>query len=293
MHKVMAREFGQTRHGSVVGWGNIALLVSLCLVAWSSTSAYAKSRVEASLPELVSLLSELSPQQCFQVGPFGEKVAVRTEIVRFVIQTGNSNKPEAWTSIDLRATKLLGSERLPAGTRVLFSPWRTLNVLTVLIDTMSALEPLCAHSLEQRGAIIERRLMSLISRIELSTQELATKEKSLIAFDIETMSVVEGLDLPLAGTMATRPKGLPSPAQFGRQIGKFKEMNVAAIIHAKGGDLAQPRAASRELSVPLVVLDLDKEIPSSLTFSQYLEEFYRAVLSGLGVRLIPSEEREN
>ena len=52
-------------------------------------------------------------------------------------------------------------------------------------------------------------------------------------------------------------------------------------------------AASRELNIPLVVLDLEKEIPNSVPYSDYLEEFYRAVLSGLGVRLASQEEREN
>ena len=289
----MDSEFEITRYSRVIRWRNIASMLFFFAVTFYLNSAHAKSRVEAPLPELVALLTELSPQDCFQIEPFVQRASARAEVVRFGITSPHSAEISEWESVDLRQSRVLGTQRLPSGARILFSPWRALNAVTLLADRMSELEPLCAHSIEKRTAMIERRLMGLISRIELSTQELATKEKALVAFDVETVGVVEGLDLPLAGLMAQSPKGLPSPAQFGRELGKLRKMNIAAIIHARGGDLAQPRAASRDLNIPLVVLDLDKEIPSSLSFSQYLEEFYRAVLNGLGVRLILKEEREN
>ena len=75
-------------------------------------------------------------------------------------------------------------------------------------------------------------------------------------------------------------------------VGSIPFREGRGTVHALGGDLAQPRAASRELNIPLVVLDLDKAIPSTVVFSVYLEKFYEAVLAGLGVQLAPDEARE-
>ena len=174
----------------------------------------------------------------------------------------------------------------------MFSPARILTAVNALAEVMTDFEPICAHSIEQRAAVIERSMIRLSQRLERSTEALSKAARSMVAFDSETLAIIEALHLPAAGTMVDKPKTLPSPAHFGRQLVQFRSDKVAALIHALGGDLAQPRAASRELNIPLVVLDLDKAIPSTVVFSVYLEKFYEAVLAGLGVQLAPDEARE-
>ena len=270
--------------------------LSLCLFAlgFPGPLSHAKTQIEAQLPEVASLLNELSPSHCFRVTWAAGSASPRGQTVQFKpLDNDQIGTKDASQAFEVIPPKSPGLEKLPGATRALFSPRRALVAIQLLTEKMSELEPLCAHSIEKQAANTERQLRELLVRLERSTADLDKKEKTLIAFDVETIGVVEGLQLPLAGTMAESPKTLPSPARFGRELGKFRNDNVAAIIHARGGDLAQPRAASRELNIPLVVLDLEKEIPNSVPYSDYLEEFYRAVLSGLGVRLASQEEREN
>ena len=270
----------------------LSLAVSLVLIL-SASYSHALTEIEAKLPEVAALLHEISPPGCFSVTLAKANSLAKAETVQFKVQATDSQVTKGGhDTLELVPRKSSGLEPILIGTRALFSPKRALIAVEILSNKMSELEPLCAHSIEKKAADIERRLVELIDRLEQSTEDLAKRQQTLIAFDIETIGVVEGLQLPLAGTMAQEPKALPSPAQFGRELGIFRRSNVAAIIHARGGDLAQPRAASRELSVPLVVLDLDKEIPKSVPYTKYLEEFYRAVLSGLGVSLLMGDERE-
>ena len=92
--------------------------------------------------------------------------------------------------------------------------------------------------------------------------------------------------------MVDKPKTLPSPLILAVNWFNFVPTRLLRHLFTPLG-LAQPRAASRELNIPLVVLDLDKAIPSTVSSSAYLEKkFYEAVLAGLGVQLAPDEARE-
>ena len=97
---------------------------------------------------------------------------------------------------------------------------------------MTDFEPMCAHSVEQRAAVIEQSMTRLSQRLERSTEPLSNAARSMVAFDSETLAIIEALHLPAAGTMVDQPKTLPSPAHFGRQLVQFRSGKVAALIHA-------------------------------------------------------------
>lgn len=284
-------KFHQSRRGpgrSALGW---AFTIATVLL-WAPTSS-AKTELSASLPELVALLEELRPEHCFEVRLVSETLTTGGSVVLASRIRTTENDAPLERRLEIAQWINAKSEKLPDGTRILFSPRRAVVSINALAERMADLEPLCAHLVEQNSAEIERRLVDLLQRLEQSTESLNERNQGLIAFDVETLGVIEGLNLELRGTMTQQPKTLPSPAQFGRQLKAFRNTKVAAIIHARGGDLAQPRAASRELNIPLIVLDLDKSIPATLGYSRYLEEFYQAVLNGLGIRMNVRDKPEN
>ena len=73
-------------------------------------------------------------------------------------------------------------------------------------------------------------MAQLSQRLERSTENLSLEQRSIVAFDGETLAIIEGLHLPAAGTIE-KPKTLPSPAHFGRQLVRFRSKG-AALIHA-------------------------------------------------------------
>lgn len=256
--------------------------------------ASAKTKIDAVLPEVRALLIELSPPSCFVLNP-QTNGSGQNQVSQIAFTSGEQSIQAIGLKkkvVDLTAVQSPYLVKHPIGTRLMFSPLRILSVVNVLAEIMTDFEPMCAHSVEQRAAVIEQSMTRLSQRLERSTEPLSNAARSIVAFDSETLAIIEALHLPAAGTMVDQPKTLPSPAHFGRQLVQFRSGKVAALIHALGGDLAQPRAASRELNIPLVVLDLDKAIPSTVTFSAYLEKFYEAVLAGLGVQLALDESRE-
>ena len=268
--------------------------VAFVFLVFASQLASAKTTIDAALPEVRALLIELSPPSCFLLNP-KPNGADQNEVSQIAFTSGEQFTKDIGLKkkiVDL--TKVQSSDLVthPVGTRLMFSPVRILTAVNALAEVMTDFEPICAHSIEQRAAVIERSMIRLSQRLESSTEALSKAARSMVAFDSETLAIIEALHLPAAGTMVDKPKTLPSPAHFGRQLVQFRSDKVAALIHALGGDLAQPRAASRELNIPLVVLDLDKAIPSTVVFSVYLEKFYEAVLAGLGVQLAPDEARE-
>jgi len=248
-------------------------------------SAGAMTVLEGSTPELQRLLRELSPPRCFQVSASASSKNLHQETIRLISTEPDSPSPTMF-KVDSISNREYAS--FDDDVRVAFSPTRVAMVMTKLSQIMIDFEPLCAHSIERRFAELEQRMKQLMRRIEKSMAPLIEGNKTLIAFDYETLGVVEGLQLPLLGTMVKRPKSLPSPADFGRRLAQYEEAgSAAAIVHARGGDLAQPRAASRQLNIPLIVLDLQTNPTDDIRFSLYLEQMYSAVLSGIGMSLQP------